>query len=141
MSQYLQRAHGGQLEEGSVSNDSQWVVAEDPEKQQSSVRADGEDVSCVCRARGDGLAAFKEALQEVSRAGERAFAAAHSWCSLADIHCQNQDFPQGKSAFAHRPGRDPAETRPGGPFVLVPLTAPGGSASHARPGKCRCGSV
>lgn len=76
-------------------------MAEDPGKKQSSVTADGKDVSWLCRARGHGLAAFKEALQEMSRAGERAFTAAHSWCSLADIHSRNQDFPKGQSALAH----------------------------------------
>lgn len=75
-------------------------MAEDPEKQQSSVRADGKDVSWVCRARGDGPAAFKEALQEMSRAGERALPAARSGCSLADTHSRNQDFAEGKSALA-----------------------------------------
>lgn len=75
-------------------------MAEDPEKQQRSVRADGKDVSWVCQARGDGPAAFKEALQEMSRAGERALPAARSGCSLADTHSRNQDFAEGKSALA-----------------------------------------
>ena len=100
-SQYLQRSHRGQLEEGSVINDSQRVMAEDPEKQESSVRAVGKAVCCVCRQRGDGLAGFKEALQEMSRAGERPFPAARSCCSPADIHRCNQDFPEGKAALAY----------------------------------------
>lgn len=62
-------------------------------------------MSWLCRARGHGLGPSKEALQEMSRAGQRAFAAAHSCCSLADMHSRNQDFPKGKSAPAQGPCR------------------------------------